>query len=62
VLVASHSGTGIVFSASSFWRRRPHNDYAVYLKRQLVRVLIGLALLFIASRLDYHGIGNGRRC
>ncbi len=47
-------GTGIIFSASSFWSADRHNDYAMYLKRQLLRVLIGLAILFITSKLDYH--------
>jgi len=47
-------GTGVIFSASSFWSADRHNDYAMYLKRQLLRVLIGLAILFIASKVDYH--------
>lgn len=47
-------GTGVIFSASSFWSADRHNDYAVYLKRQLLRVVIGLAIMFLASKLDYH--------
>ncbi len=46
-------GTGVIYSASSFWSAERHNDYSLYFKRHLLRVALSLALLAVASRIDY---------
>jgi len=47
-------GIAVIFSASAFWSADRHADFAVYLKRHCARVAIGLALLVLASKIDYH--------
>lgn len=45
-----------VFTASSARAERLHQDSAFYLKRQMLRLLIGLLLGFLMMRIDYHKI------
>ena len=45
-----------VYTASSAKAERAHDDSAFYLKRQLVRLALGLLLMFAILRVDYHQI------
>ncbi|MBC6952367.1 stage V sporulation protein E, partial [candidate division KSB1 bacterium] len=49
-------GVCFVFTASSARAERLHQDSAFYLKRQMLRLLIGLLLGFLMMRVDYHKI------
>lgn len=56
-------GVGVVmlYSSSADIAAEVTGDHMFFLKRQLVRVLLGAALLFACSRLDYHrlkGLAN----
>src|SRR6202011_469145 len=46
-------GVVMVFSASSAWAYMYHHDTAYYLKRQLVYLVVGVALAYVAYRVDY---------
>jgi len=46
-------GLGMVFSASHELARAKFNDPFFFLRRQLVRAAVGVALLFLASQIDY---------
>ena len=57
------AGVGVVmlYSSSADIAAEVTGDHMFFLKRQLVRVLLGAALLFACSRLDYHrlkGLAN----
>ena len=57
------AGVGVVmlYSSSADIAAEITGDHMFFLKRQLVRVLLGAALLFACSRLDYHrlkGLAN----
>ncbi|NUO81139.1 putative lipid II flippase FtsW [candidate division KSB1 bacterium] len=45
-----------VYTASSAKAERNYDDSAFFLKRQLVRLLLGLIAMFVISRVDYHDI------
>lgn len=45
-----------VFTASSARAERLHQDSMFYLKRQMIRLLLGLLLGFLMMRLDYHHV------
>ncbi|MDZ7301566.1 MAG: putative lipid II flippase FtsW [candidate division KSB1 bacterium] len=45
-----------VYTASSTRAERLHDDSAFFLKRQLLRVAIALAIMFLIMRVDYHRI------
>ena len=57
------AGVGVVmlYSSSADLAAEVTGDHMFFLKRQIVRVLLGAALLFACSRLDYHrlkGLAN----
>ncbi len=45
-----------VYTASSAKAERNYDDSTFFLKRQLVRLLLGLVAMFVISRIDYHEI------
>jgi cell division protein FtsW len=47
-------GIVMVFSASAVRSQEVYNDQNLFLKRQMVYALMGLAAMLIAMRLDYH--------
>lgn len=48
-------GSLMIYSASAFWSADKNNDdYSVILKRHLLRVAVGLFVMFAVSRIDYH--------
>lgn len=47
-------GLFMIYSASSFRAEEKYGDAAMFFKAHLFRVLIGIAALFIASKVDYH--------
>jgi cell division protein FtsW len=47
-------GLVMLFSASSIYANYYYGDSFYYIRRQLVFALIGIAAMFIISRLDYH--------
>jgi cell division protein FtsW len=46
-------GMAVIFSASSYWSADRHADFAVYLKRHCIRVMVSLALFALLSKIDY---------
>ncbi|MBN2008135.1 putative lipid II flippase FtsW [candidate division KSB1 bacterium] len=56
VLLITVIGVSIVFSASSFKAKERYGDSSFYLKKQLVRVFIGLALMLVFFYIDYHDL------
>ena len=53
-LVLALTGLMMILSATSFSSRVQNLSTYLYLERQAARVLIGLAVLALASRVDYH--------
>ena len=53
-LVLALTGLMMILSATSFSARVQNLSTYLYLERQAARVLIGLAVLALASRVDYH--------
>ncbi len=53
-LVLALTGMMMILSATSFSARVQNLSSYLYLERQAARVLIGLAVLALASRVDYH--------
>jgi len=49
-------GIGMIYSASSFKAQSKYNDSHYFLKNQIKRVLLGLALMLLAMKIDYHFI------
>ena len=47
-------GVVMIYSASSFKAQIGHNDSHFFLKNQIKRVLIGLILMLVAMKIDYH--------
>lgn len=47
-------GIGMIYSASSFKAQSKYNDSHYFLKNQIKRVLLGLALMLLAMKIDYH--------
>ena len=47
-------GVLMVYSASSFRGAEKYGDSTQFLKQHLIRVAIGLVLLFITANIDYH--------
>lgn len=45
-----------VYTASSAKAERNYDDSAFFLKRQLLRLVLGLVAMFVISRIDYHEI------
>ncbi len=54
VLVLLVFSVCFVYTASSAKAERAHDDSAFYLKRQLLRLALGLILMFLMLRVDYH--------
>jgi len=53
VLVLLTIGVVMVYSASSFKAQELHGDSHYFLKRHFVKVLLGLAIMFVVSKIDY---------
>jgi cell division protein FtsW len=48
-------GCIMIYSASAFWSAEKNNDdYSLILKRHLIRLAVGLFVMFVVSRIDYH--------
>jgi cell division protein FtsW len=56
VLVLLVFSVCFVYTASSAKAERAHDDSAFYLKRQLLRLALGLVLMFAMLRVDYHRV------
>ena len=56
VLIFLLIGTLMVYSASSFRGAEKYNDYARFLKQHILHVMVGIFVLLILSRLDYHNL------
>lgn len=54
VLVMLVFGVLTIFSSSSFYGREKYSDALIFFKLHMIKVVSGLALLFIAVHLDYH--------
>lgn len=54
VLVLLTIGVVMVYSASSFKAQEMHGDSHYFLKRHFVKVLLGLAIMLVVSKIDYH--------
>jgi cell division protein FtsW len=55
VAVLLVAGILMIYSASAFWSADHNNDdYGLILKKHLLRVLVGLAVLLVFTRIDYH--------
>ena len=46
-------GTVMVYSSSSMWAFYKHNDSFHFLKNHLIRVIIGVSLMFVMTKIDY---------
>lgn len=51
-------GVGMMFSASYFWALSDYNDGYYYLKRQGIFAVIGVVLMVVISKIDYHFVQN----
>ena len=47
-------GTVMIYSASSVWAQMKYVDANFFLKRQIFRAVLGLALMILVTRIDYH--------
>ena len=47
-------GTVMIYSASSAWAQAKFVDSNVIFKRQFIRVVLGLSLMFLVTKIDYH--------
>jgi cell division protein FtsW len=48
-------GSLMIYSASAFWSAdKNNNDYSLIFKRHLIRLVVGLMVMFIVSHIDYH--------
>lgn len=56
VLVLVLGGLILVYSASSFKAQTTYNDSHFFLKKHLLRVVLGLLLMLLAMHIDYHFI------
>ena len=54
VLIILVIGLTMVYSSSHIWAQYKENDALYYLKRQGLFMILGLILLFIFSKIDYH--------
>lgn len=54
VLIIVSTGILMVYSSSHIWAAYKFNDALYYLKRQLLFGVIGLVLMYLFSRIDYH--------
>lgn len=54
VLILVVIGLIMIYSASSFKAQTTYDDSHFFLKRHLVRLVLGLALMFLAMLIDYH--------
>ena len=54
VLIILVLGLTMVYSSSHIWAQYKENDALYYLKRQSLFMILGLILLFIFSKIDYH--------
>ena len=54
VFIILFIGLLMVYSASHIWALYKENDAYYYLKRQVIYMIIGLILLYIFSKIDYH--------
>lgn len=54
ILLLAVIGTAAVYSASYFKAREDHGNSHYFLGRQLIRLALGVALLLIFMRVDYH--------
>jgi cell division protein FtsW len=46
-------GMAVIFSASAYWSADRHANFAFYLKRQFIRVLISLFAFLVLSKINY---------
>ena len=54
VLIFLLLGILMVYSASSFRGAEKYDDYAMFLKQHILHVVIGILVLLIVTRMDYH--------
>ena len=54
VLIIVSTGILMVYSSSHIWAAYKFNDAFYYLKRQLLFGVLGLVMMLIFARLDYH--------
>ncbi|WP_308697950.1 putative lipid II flippase FtsW [uncultured Thomasclavelia sp.] len=47
-------GLVMVYSASNIWAGYKYNDSLYYIKRQIIFAVIGIILMFVVSKIDYH--------
>ena len=47
-------GLAMVYSASNIWAGYKYNDSLYYIKRQVIFAIIGIVLMLVVSRIDYH--------
>ena len=56
VLLLVMFGTTMIYSASNFKAKEQFGDSNYYLKKQFVRVVLGLLLMIIFFNVDYHDL------
>ena len=54
ILLLSIIGVIMIYSSSYVWAEYKYNDSLKYFKNQLLFLIIGLILLYIVSKIDYH--------
>lgn len=54
VLILVLIGTVMIYSASSAWAQAKFVDASFFFRRQVVRVIVGLGLMCLVMKIDYH--------
>ncbi len=55
VLFLMVASTVVVYSASSTWALQKYGASSHLVDRHIIKVLIGIAAMFVAMRINYHG-------
>lgn len=54
VIIIVLIGLAMVYSASNIWAGFKYNDSLYYIKRPIIFAIIGIILMFVVSKIDYH--------
>lgn len=54
VMILSMLGLLMIYSSSAFWGADKYDNAWLYVRNHAIRVIIGLVILFLTTRIDYH--------